>query len=278
MPKTYVAALLLVVLAGCSLPLPNAPAGDRQAAASASDRFVAPAYRFILGKRRSDLAQPAFLAAMASRWLPAMGALQAAGGLEGYLSALPPAVEQGLPDEVALAAYASETAYTHAWETAEGRAATALTATLFEAAGTTAVRVVPLPGALAAGGAFDALGAPIDWKAGFTTFFIGQRHEALPAADFLQRLHAQVGRERAAFAPQGLRGYVFMATRDHKLSFMNWPDMAAFGRAMASAEGKAVAAESQQLMRTVQFAGATSFRGSVEAGKVVRIEGTTRDP
>lgn len=278
MPRTLVAALLLVLLAGCSHPLPNGLAGDRATGATAHDRALAPSYRFILGKRRPELAQTSFLAAMAARWLPAVTAMQAPDGLTGYVSAVPPAAETGLPDEVALAVYASEAAYLRTWDTAAGRDATTLAATLFDPTNTRTTRVVPLPGGLVAGDACDALGAPVDWQQGFTTFFIGRRHDDLSSADFLRSLHAQVDRERAAFGPHGLRGYVFMATRDHKLSFMNWPDMATFGRAMASPEGQEVAADSRRLMRTVQFAGATGFRGTVEAGKAVRLEGAGLDP
>lgn len=268
MIRPLLVAGLLTLLGGCMPPLAGGLASDRPVAAR--DHAGAPAYRFIRSVRRPALLPPDFHAALASRWLPALSARHGPDGLSAYISALPPAAEAGLPDEVALAACGSEAAHEGTWAglAAAGEA-------LFDPSQTERARVVPLAAELVAGTAYDVLQRPADWQEGFTTFFIGERQSDVPADDFLRRLRGQVGRERAAFAAQGLEGYVFLATRDHKLSFMHWPDMQAFGRAMASPEGQAVAAESRRLMRTVQFAGAAAFQGGLAAGRVVRLR---KDP
>lgn len=263
------ATCLMLSLAGCQAPAAAPVLGDGAPGAAARDVAGGPVYRFLRGQRSGE-DMPTFVAGLATRWLPAMCALRAPDGLVGYLSAVPTATEPGMPDEVALAAYASEQARRRAWSTPAGLAATGLRSGLY-AATSREVAVVPFAGALTDQGAYDVLAAPTDWATGFTTFFIGRRQESVAPGDFPVRLHAQVRRERAAFAPMGLRGYVFMATTDTKLSFMHWTDMAAFGRAMASAEGQAVAAESRALMRTVQFAGATPFKGAIAPGQVVTL-------
>lgn len=268
MQKLLATGCVLALLAGCSIPV-TGPAADRPVRATASDRATVPAYRFITGTRRSALSSEAFLGLFASQWLPALATHQGPEGLVAYFSALPPAGDPRLPDEVALAAYESEAAADRAWSS---QALDPVAATLFDARRTIRSRVSPLPPALAAGEAYDVLQTAADWRGGFTTCFIGARHAEVPPAAFAQALAGQVQRERQAFLGQGLRAYVFMVTPDHKLSFMQWTDMKAFGRAMESPEGKAVVVESQALMRTVQFASARDLRLPLAPGQVIRLD------
>lgn len=268
MQKLLAAGCAVALLAGCMSDLSSVFPGDRPFAAAAARKGV-PSYRFIRGMRRPALGQPAFLAEVANRWLPSMAARK--GDLVAYLTAIPPGGEAGLPDEVALAAYESEAAHDRVWQSPAGAALTDLQGTLYDRASTTPERVQPLPAVLGTEGAFDALQQPTNWQGGVTTFFIGARQPAVPAGEFLERLSAQVHRERQAFGGQGLSGYVFMATPDYKLSFMQWPDLATFSRAMTSPEGQEVVAESRRLMRTVQFARVADFRGALAPGQVVSL-------
>lgn len=277
MQKLLATGCVLALLAGCSNPLPAVTAEPPSPLAARAATRGVPTYRFVTGKRRSTLGIPAFLGDLATRWLPAMARLQDSAGMIAYFSALPPAGDSRLPDEVGLAAYESEAAAENA---ERGPEFVALAAALYDAPGTLRAHVQPLTPELGAGSAFDVLQQPTDWQGGFTTFFIGARHAELPSAEFLRRLGGQVQRERRAFLGQGLRAYVFMATPDHKLSYMHWADMAAFGRAMESLEGKAVVAESRALMRTVQFASAREFGGPLASGQIVFLkpEGDAGNP
>lgn len=277
MQKLLVTGCVLTVLAGCSNPRPAVTAEPASPLAARAAAPGVPTYRFVTGKHRSTLGSQAFLGELATCWLPAMARLQGSAGMVAYFSALPLAGDSRLPDEVGLAAYESEAAAERAERSPE---VVALAEALYDAPGTLRKHVLPLTPELGAGSAFDALQQPTDWQGGFTTFFIGARHAELPPAEFLRRLGGQVQRERQAFLGQGLRAYVFMATPDHKLSYMHWADMAAFGRAMESLEGKAVIAESQALMRTVQFASAREFRGTLAPGQIVmlKLEGDAGSP
>ncbi|HEY9854811.1 MAG TPA: hypothetical protein V6D05_03670 [Stenomitos sp.] len=272
MKKLLAACAAIALLAGCSSSalIGMGPVASPVAAAARETAGV-PTYRFVHGVRRATLSASTFAHDLTTRWLPAVNALQGSGALVSYVSAMPPSGMADFPDAIALAAYESPEAYDRARASAAGKTLQALEAALFDRDRT--VESVPVAWsastALEPAVAYDVMGRPTEWHGGVTTFFIGRRQEAVPAAEFLSRLTGQVRRERQAFEGQGLTGYVFWASADYKVSFMHWTDLAAFGRAMQSPQGQAVVADSQALMQTVQFVRAA--QGPIAPGQAVTL-------
>lgn len=279
MKKLLAACGVVALAAGCMAPGTGLVATGNRPAIAVALKSGVPAYRFVRGARRPSLGAT-FAGELGARWFPGMASLLAPEGLVSYVSALPPSGTPDLPDEMALAAYESPAVHDQAWASAGGQTLRALQGTLFDldrTVSTPAVRwsaTAPLEAEVP----YDVMQQPTDWQEGVTTFFIGRREDAVPAADFLSRLAGQVRRERRAFEGQGLNGYVFWATPDYKVSFMHWTDLAAFGRAMQSPQGQEVVADSRGLMQAVLWTRAMAGPGAIAPGQAMALRFERRGP
>lgn len=100
---------------------------------------------------------------------------------------------------------------------------------------------------------YDVSAQPIDWKSGYSTIFVGSRLKSSSPTEFLPHLTRHVVAVKKALEPQGLRGYIVLATDDYEIAYLNWADQETADKAFASPEGQAVRADGRSFMEPVLF-------------------------
>jgi hypothetical protein len=235
----------------------------------------APYYRFFRGVKRAELTEAQFLKALSEKFIPALPEIFGKIGLSGYLPVVPPLLKPaGFPDEIALVAYESEAVYQKIRATPQGIAYGNMHWQIFDKNLTQPGAAVALPANLAvlqSGVAYDVVNQPLDWQAGYTTFYIGTRKPVVPSAEFLPWLTHHVRQFSQSFARIGLRGYVMLGTEDYEIAFVNWDSKPAFDRAMSSPFGKPIFDEAGKYLDTRMFQGTTDFAGRAEPGQAYLV-------
>ncbi|MBI2068351.1 MAG: type 1 glutamine amidotransferase domain-containing protein [Deltaproteobacteria bacterium] len=100
---------------------------------------------------------------------------------------------------------------------------------------------------------YDISAEALDWKNGYSTVFVGSRLKGSSPSEFLPHLTKHVGEVKQAFEPQGLRGYIVLATSDYEIAYLNWTSKEAADKAFASPDGKKVVADAQSFMESVLY-------------------------
>lgn len=229
-------------------------------AASATAVPSAGFYRAWQGNKLDSMAPQDFLNALPEF----MNGIHVYGDvLNQYLVAVPPADRPAyVPDEFALVALTDEESYRRVRATPEGKAYGDSHWTLFEKAKSTSLPLDnAIPSSLVSGRAYDVIASPIDWRVGYSTFFLGLRKSGMSKGDFLHRLSQHVQLASMKFQPQGLRGYITMANADYEAAFMNWESEAAMTKAFASPGGQEVSRDGEDLFKFLQWGGARPFDG-----------------
>lgn len=227
--------------------------------------------RLFRGVKRAELGQGEFLERLAA-FIPKLPRTHARNGLKAYLPAVPPDGKPGvIPDEVALVAYESEAAYRAAQATPEGAAYADAHWVLFDKERSGRGAVSPLGDEIVAGVPYDVLGKTVDWRFGYSTFFIGLRQDGVPAESFLKKLHEHVLEARDAFGSRGLDGYVVVATRDYEIAYLHWPSKAAAEAAWRTEKGQAAVAGARALLKPLQFSDTEPYDGAPRPGRAFNV-------
>ncbi|MBI3891189.1 MAG: hypothetical protein HY303_06625 [Candidatus Wallbacteria bacterium] len=236
-------------------------------------------YRVFRGVRLPNVSTEDFPKILSEKFIPAAPETHAKNGLVAYVPALPPRpAPAGTPDEIAIVCYESEAVYNVARNTPEGKAYGDLHWQFFDKDKTKSQAAKPFGRSLLEDAPVDVIGCGIDWQAGHTAVFIGQRQAAIPADQFLTELTAHVVKARDAFHPQGLDGYIVVATPDREIAFMHWRAREDLDKALAGPEGKAIAADAARLMSTVMWTDAPAFAGKIAYGQAVNVHFQRRPP
>ena len=260
---------LCAAFAAAALLLPAARPADAGPEAKAS---AAPYYRVFRGARRADLAPEDYVLRLSSSFIPALPATYADKGALAYLAALPPASKPaGLPDEFALVAWKSESAFKAAIQTPAGRRHGDMHWDVFDRALSRGVAAAPFKNDLVAETAYDVLVRPVDWQKGYSTVYVGLRDPKRTPAEFLEGLRKHVVAMRDALAPRGADGYIFVGTDDYELAFLHWPSRKAADAAFASDPVKAAAATAEGVLVNLQFSPTEPFAGSIKPGQAVNV-------
>ena len=265
-----------------SLPLRSVKTFQTRAQAFPQLKTGVPLYRVFRGVRRSDVAPEVFLKDLDNRFIPAAPKTHSKNGLVAYLPAIPPLnIPTGIPDEFAIVMYESPDVYQHARNTPEGKAYGDMHWEIFDrdkSKSVTAVSLESTNGQMVADTGYDVLQRPTDWQKGHSTFFVGLRLDSVPPSEFLPRLTQHVHRVKNTFGSMGLEGYIVVATENYEVAFMNWRDQTDADRAFATPEGNTIAAEAQGLMKPLQWATASDFKGHIQPGQVVNVKFQRRPP
>lgn len=265
LPKVRGAVALLVVLA---FPLVAAAGGT-------APHF----YRVFRGFRLPAVDRAGFPKILSEKFIPAAPETHAKNGLVGYVPALPPdGAPAGTPDEIAIVAYESEAVYNVARNTEEGKRYGDLHWEFFDRLKTKSHGARPFGRELLEDGPVDVIGCGIDWQAGCTLVFIGQRLASVPADGFLPALTNHVIRARDAFRPLGLDGYIVVSNKDQELAWLHWKSKEKMEAALATEEGKSVAADAATIMSTVFWGEAAPFSGTIGYGQAVNVHFERRTP
>ncbi len=231
-----------------------------------------PFYRVFRGVRLASVPGDVFTRVLGEKFIPAAPQTHAKNGLVGYVPALPPkGAPAGTPDEIAIVIYESEEVYNLARNTPEGKAYADLHWQFFDKERTKSGAARPFGRELAADSPADILGCGLDWQAGHTMVYIGQRRPSISRERFLLEITNHVARARDAFKPQGLDGYIVSATEDQEIAFQHWKRKEQMERALASEDGKAVAADAARIFENVMWAEAAPFAGAIDYGQAVNV-------
>ena len=219
-------------------------------------------YRVWQGFKKSEFSSPVF-----QERLPAfMNATVAVYGslLNNYLVVVPPSEKPAfIPDEFALVALRSEADYQRVRATPEGKAYGESHWELFARENSKSAPYVNYfpaePNSLESNKAYDLVGAPVDWQAGHTTFFLGLRKGFLSRTAFLARLSQHVKLAANSFRSMGLKGFVLIAHEDYEAAYMNWESKEAMLAAFGTAAGANVQKDAAEIMDTLQWSEAEAF-------------------
>lgn len=189
--------------------------------------------------------------------------------LNNYLVAVSPQHKPDfIPDEFALVALESEDSYKTIRATPEGKAYGDSHWEIFNKENSASVTYTSqIPAILESNKSYDLISKPVDWKSGYTVFFIGVRKESITVNDFLTKLSTHIRDVSQSLASQGLLGYIVIANENYEVAYMNWKSKSAMEQAFVTNSGQRVQAQAEEIMTTVQYSTSEKFNGkSVEAG------------
>ena len=165
---------------------------------------------------------PDFLQALGTVFIPVTAQLQRLYGLTAYLpTVLPTSKPDGVPDEIALVFYRSQTAYTDTTKIVAGRAYSALHKTVFAFPASQSGFPLLLGSAAALDTPYFLFPKAVDWQGGFSQVFVGARQAAVTPQKFasqLQRFFQKLQKQPA----QGLDGAIFCISSNWVLYWEHW--------------------------------------------------------
>jgi hypothetical protein len=227
-------------------------------------------YRVWAGYKLADLSQDQFQAKLPDF----MSGISVYGDvLNQYIVAVPPENKpEGMPDEFALVALQDEASYRAVRETEAGMEYGESHWLLFDRETSKSAQLkTELPEVLVSGEAYDLSGGPINWRNGYTTFFIGLRKKEMSSDKFLARLKEHVSLTRATFrTPIG--GYIVLANKDYEVAYINWKSKQAMDDALASDDGQFLFKDASDLMDFLQWGEAQVYEGSIAPGQAYKTK------
>lgn len=157
-------------------------------------------------------------------FVPACALLQPDAGLCAYLPSMP--AQDGkpasVPDQTALMFWATQQAYTDAFNTVAVRAYTNLHGDVYDTTRSSAQFPVPFAGQVVAEQPYHLFDAPADWMLGTVRHLVGARPAAQPAADFLAAVQAWAAGYQSA-RPQGVDAALLCAGDDYVVFWEHRP-------------------------------------------------------
>lgn len=180
------------------------------------------------------------------------------GELNRYIVVVPPANKPSfIPDELALVALTSETAYKATRSTADGKAYADAHWELFDKSTSKSAPMVNYfkdrPKQLQNNTSYDMIATPLDWTTGHTVVFIGVRKNELSINEYLNKLQNHIENVSVKFKNQGLNGYIVIANENYEIAYINWESKAQMEKIFASPEGKAIGDEAGEIMNVLMW-------------------------
>jgi len=216
-------------------------------------------FRVWQGFQNAQMTSDQFLGELPSFMRDTVELYGKAQALNQYLVVIPPKNKPDfIPDELALVALTSESAYQTVRATPEGKRYSERHWDIFEKGKSqSAKRLVNYfaekPAQLEPSVAYSILPPALNWNDGFSLVYIGTRKNDITAAQYLARLKSHIELASRKMGPQGLRGYIVIANEDYEVAYLNWPSQEAHDRAVASLSGKAVFGDASEFMDTLMY-------------------------
>lgn len=234
-----------------------------------------PYYRFWQGWKRSDLSDSQFFSRLAS-FMPKTPQTHAKNGLVGYTVGIPPRNSaQWIPDEIALVTYQSQEIYERAKRTPEGQVYANAHWDLFQrgpSKSSVPQRVNPRRMiSMKIGHSYDVLSLPVDWKKGFTTFYMGIRRKGLSNQQYEAGMSRHVEGVKRGFYKMGMKGYLVLLTDRYEIAYQNWQSREAFERAMKSNTAKIITKDAKRFLKTFMFQPAQGYRGVAKTNSAINF-------
>jgi hypothetical protein len=230
-------------------------------------------FRVWQGFQRPDISPTQFITEL-PRLMKATPQVYPGETLSNYIVVIPPKNSPAfIPHELALVALSSENTYKKIRSTPAGQAYGDLHWEMFDKniskSAPFAIYDDVRTKRLMSGVSYDMIGEAIDWSLGYTTVFIGLRKPNLPTAEYLLHLQSHVELAKQVMAPQGLRGYIFIANENYEVAYLNWTSKQAHDAAGTSDGGKKVFADAGEFMDVLMYQEPTQYRGQpVDFNKV----------
>lgn len=227
-------------------------------------------FRAWQGFTKPGVARPDFLSALGP-FMQSTIDVYKGGALNNYLVAVTPDNAPAyLPTEFALIALTSEEIYKQVRSTPEGQAYAESHWQIFDKAISKSAAFGTIADAEERGvqhnQAYDMIGKPIDWSAGYNAFWLGTRKAELSETDFLRDLWTHVQGVATDLGPQGLTGYIIITNKDYEVAYMHWDSKEQAEAAFATEIGKKHADEAATLMDPIVWKEAQEYKGVAEAG------------
>ncbi|MDA9951660.1 hypothetical protein N9D31_03690 [Oligoflexaceae bacterium] len=235
-----------------------------------------PYYRVWQGWKRDDLSTAKFLKALES-FMPLTPKTHAKNGLRGYTVAIPPKQNAAwIPDEFALVTYESKEIYEKAKATPEGQKYGAAHWDLFKKGPSKSKVPTRLHlrqrVQLKADAAYDVLSLPVNWRRGYTTFYMGIRRKGLSQSTYEKGMSRHVEGVKRAFYPMGMTAYIVMLDNRYEIAYQNWKSKAHFEKAMKSKAAKAVMNDGSRYLKNFMFRPAENFRGTTRPNQAINFK------
>lgn len=226
-------------------------------------------YRFWQGFKRSTI-ERSELNSKLPEFMNLTVSLYEGKGLNNYMVAVPPENKPDfIPDEFALVAFESEEAYKKVKQTPEGQAYTEKHWEIFEKEISKSAPMEnfdPNMTSVKLGTAYNVFGKPLDLPKSHVMFFVGAKKAGLSVEEFSSEMVKHINFVAERLGPQGLIGYLPLATENYEVAYLVWESAEAAAKAFASPEGIEVRNDADRLLDGVMFESSQSFSGSVSNG------------
>jgi len=202
---------------------------------------AAPYYRFWRGDKLPALTLLDFQIGLNDLFIPKTVEQGKGKGLRSYQPVLlSDSKPKGLPDEIALVAYASKAAYLKLRNSPEGQAYGRLHWDYFDKNNSKSLVPDRYRGELQTNHAYDVLNSAAEWQKGISHVRIHTRDKRRTPSQFHRGFNKMVQSVRAQFPSRGLKSYLVLVSDDYVIQFLLWKDEASRQKVWSSKVGQHV--------------------------------------